>query len=87
VRIEIDTNSDTWDCETCGTDWAEGGRVIVDGKLTLEADAVAHCYNGTHYSEMDLLVMALHKKGISVYVDGDLYHVTCHHDDYHGEMK
>ena len=85
MKIEIETNSDTWECETCGSDWAEGGRVTVDGDLTLEADAVAHCYHGTHFSEMDLLVIALHKKGISVSVDGDRYHVTCHHDDYHGK--
>ncbi len=82
MKIYINTNHDEYDCETCGTDYAEGGKVFIDGELTIEADALAHCYNGSHYSEMDLLVMALHKKGISVYVDGDLYHVRCHHDDY-----
>ena len=26
MKIEIETNSDTWECETCGSDWADGGR-------------------------------------------------------------
>ncbi len=87
MKIDITTNSDGYDCETCGGNWAEGGYVTVDGELVIYCQAVAHCYSGTSYSVDDLLVMALHKLGHHVYVDGEKYHVTCHNDEYHGKME
>lgn len=84
MKIEIRTTHDTYDCEMCGMDWADGGIVKVDGKVVLNKKAIAHCYGGQSYSEDDLLVMALKQIGIDVFVDGSRYHVTCHDDDYHG---
>ena len=84
MRIDIETNDDSWDCETCGMDWAEGGRVLIDGEEVLRRDASAHCYCGTSYSADELLVMALSKIGHDVFVDGEKYHVTCVDEEYHG---
>ncbi len=87
MRIDIYTNSDSHDCETCGASWAQGGKVFIDGKLIVDLPAVAHCYGASSYNEDELLVIALKEIGVNVFVDGDNYHVTCHNDYYHGKSK
>jgi hypothetical protein len=87
MRIDIETNDDIHDCETCGFDYAEGGVVKVNGVEVLRRDAVAHCYAGTSYNEDELLVMALKKLGHDVFVNGDRYHVCCVDDEYHEETS
>lgn len=85
-RIEIETSSDVYECETCGSSWAEGGVVFVDGKEILRREPLAYCYGASSYSESDLLVMALKKLDIEVIVDGEQYFISSH-DEYHGELK
>lgn len=87
MKIEIETSNDTHDCETCGSTWAEGGTVTIDGEVVLDLEPLAHCFGGQNYSETDLLVMALAKVGIDVDVDGGKWHITCHNDDYHGVLE
>ena len=70
--------------ETCGGSWAEGGTVTIDGEVVLEREPLAYCYGVPSYSESDLLVMALKKAGIEVFVDGDKYFIQSHDDEYHG---
>ena len=41
---------DTYDCETCGLDWAEGYIIEKDGKVVVDKTPVAHCYDGRDYS-------------------------------------
>lgn len=86
MKIEIITDSDTHECDDCGTSYASGGRVIVDGVEIISKPAVAYCCGGDDYSESDLLVMALAKLGHEVIVDEMRYHVTCHDDEYHGKL-
>lgn len=86
MKIEIITDADTHDCETCGTSHASGGKVLVDGVELLSKPASAHCFGGNDYSEGDLLVMALAKMGHEVLVDGAKYHVTCHDEGYYGPL-
>lgn len=83
MKIEITTEQDYHDCETCGGSYADGGSVYIDGKLILEREPVAYCYGVPHFSESDLLVMALKKVGIAVFVDGSPYQVCSHDDEYH----
>jgi hypothetical protein len=83
MKIEITTSRDSHDCETCGGNWAEGGVVEVDGKEVLIREPEAYCYGVPSFSESDLLVMALKKIGIDVYVDGDRYQICSHDDEYH----
>lgn len=75
MRIEVVTTEDTYDCETCGMDYATGGKVYVDGKLILEKEASAHCYSGSSYSEAELLILALEKMGHTLTVDGEPFHI------------
>lgn len=84
MKIEIKTMSDDHDCDTCGGSWAEGGVVYIDGEETLRREPVAYCYGVPSFSESDLLVMALKKMGVDVFVDGDRYQIYSHDDEYHG---
>ena len=81
MRIEITTDSDTCDCETCGASWASGGTVSIDGELVLDLPAQASCFGGQSFSESDLLVLALRKLGHEVMTDGLPYHICCAVDD------
>ena len=69
--IRINTSYDEYDCELCGSDYAEGGEVYVDGSKVAEVEPVAHCYNRVKASEYDLLVLALASAGVDVIVDGE----------------
>lgn len=84
MKIEIKVLTDVRDCETCGSSWAEGGFVYVDGVMVLERIPSAHCYNSPSFSESDLLVMALTKLGHEILVDGSKYQICSHDDEYHG---
>ena len=84
MKIEIETITDSHDCETCGRSWAEGGVVYVDGKEVLRREPVSYCYGVPSFSEHDLLVMALKKIGVEVTVDGSAVQVYSHDDEYHG---
>lgn len=81
MKIEITTDYDTYECETCGTDYASGGIVTVDGIEIVNLPAAAHCYAGQSFSESDLLVIALRRMGHEVIIDGDDWHITCAVDD------
>jgi len=49
-RILITWLYDTYDCETCGSDWAEGAIVHIDGEEILHLQPIAHCYDGVTYT-------------------------------------
>jgi 5-keto 4-deoxyuronate isomerase len=83
--IEIKTLTDDHDCDTCGTTYASGGIVYIDGRKILEKEPVAHCYGATYYDEADLLVLALAAVGVEVRVDDSRYDICCHDDEYHGK--
>lgn len=84
MNINIKTETDYHDCSTCGGSYAEGGTVTINGEVVLEREVRAYCYGVPSYSESDLLVMALKKVGIDVFVDGSRYFIQSHDDEYHG---
>lgn len=86
MKIEIRTNSDTSECDCCGTTWAQGGDVVIDGKLVLSKPASASCTGSGDWTESELLVMALKMLGHTIEVDGQEFHVTSHDEDYHGPL-
>jgi len=81
MRIEITPDHEEYECETCGTDYATGGTVKVDGVEIVNLPAMAHCYAGQSFSESDLLVIALRKLGHEVILDGEDWHITCAYED------
>lgn len=77
MKIEITTDSDSCECETCGTSFATGGQVKVDGNLIIDRPAQADCFGGQNFSQDDLLVLALLKLGHTIEVDRDDYFIAC----------
>jgi len=67
AKIEIEW---LWDsghnCETCGTSYAEGARVIIDGKVELELKPVAHCFGGDNWDQGEVYEEILKKLGHEV---------------------
>lgn len=84
-NISITTEHDSVDCETCGGNYWAGGKVYVDDELVISRTGYASCTGGSGYSEEDLLVLALYKLGINVYVDDEKWHICQADDLYHGE--
>lgn len=66
MNIHIEWLDDTHDCETCGSSWAEGARVYIDGQLALDLEPCAHCYSGASYQEGDVYRRILAHLGYSV---------------------
>lgn len=64
--IKIIWTSDDHECETCGTSWADGATVWIDGRKALELKPVAHCLGGAHYSERDVFTAILFWLGHTV---------------------
>ncbi|PWL18850.1 hypothetical protein DKP76_07250 [Falsochrobactrum shanghaiense] len=66
MKISIEWLDDTYDCETCGSSWAEGALVYIDGLLVLDLQPSAHCYNGVSYQEGDVYQRILEHLGHGV---------------------
>jgi len=75
--IKISTTQDTYDCDLCGMDWADGGKIYIDGELIDEVEPVAHCFGGTSANKYELIILALAHMGVDVIVDGDKSHISC----------
>jgi hypothetical protein len=66
MDIGIKRLSDTHDCETCGSSWADGALVYIDDALALELEPHAHCYDGTNYNDEDIFRKILEHLGHTV---------------------
>jgi len=64
--IKIEWLSDDHDCETCGSTYADGALVWLDGDLILELSPSAYCYDSTHYDEADVYRHILEKLGYEI---------------------
>ena len=84
MKIEIETMIDVHDCDTCGSSWSNGGVVYINGVKVLTREPSAYCFDSPSFSESDLLVMALKKIGVDVFVDQCTYPIYSHDDEYHG---
>lgn len=71
MEIRIKTFEDEHECETCGTSYAVGGSVYVDGRHVLTREPLAFCYDSVDFSYEELLILALSELGIDVLVDND----------------
>lgn len=47
--IHVEGLSDSHDCETCGSDFASGYVISVDGAIVVDKTPFAACYDGTNY--------------------------------------
>lgn len=70
-EISIDWLTDNHDCETCGSSWAEGARVRIDGQVALELIPLAHCYDGSSWDEREVFAALLAHLGHSLSDDAE----------------
>lgn len=54
TNIRISWISDESDCDTCGTNWADGALVYFNDELCLSLEPHASCFDGTHYDTSDV---------------------------------
>lgn len=54
-KVRIEDIYDDHDCETCGGAGAWGYRIYVDGRLAVEREPFAHCYDGVYFDTADLV--------------------------------
>lgn len=65
-HIEIEWLTDYHNCETCGSSYAAGARVKIDGAVAIECLPVAHCFGGDHYETSDVYAAVLKHFGHTV---------------------
>lgn len=53
-EIKIEWLYDEHDCETCGSSYAEGAKVHINGELVIENIPYAHCYGGENWDRDDI---------------------------------
>lgn len=61
--IRIEWVTDSHECETCGSNYADGAYVHIDGREVLDLSPAAACYGGTDYSEAAVLKKVLEYLG------------------------
>ena len=58
-KIKVIQTVDHHDCETCGSSYAEGGRIYINEELVYELKPYASCYDNSIYiSYEDLMQKA-----------------------------
>lgn len=65
-KITIEWLSDENNCETCGTDWAQGAIVKLDGVVIHDLQPIAACWDATDYSREDVFRVILEGFGYSI---------------------
>ena len=57
-KIKVIQTVDQRDCETCGSSYAEGGRIYIDEELVYEFNPHASCFNSLNMKYEDLMQKA-----------------------------
>lgn len=63
AKVELDARYDEYDCETCGTSYAEGFFVMIDGEPFGDYSPCAHCHSGQSYFLQDVLTDVMEHLG------------------------
>lgn len=64
--LKIERLCDESDCDTCGSNYAEGARVTLDGELLAELTPVASCFGGAHWDRADVYRLIIETLGYKV---------------------
>ncbi len=65
-HYEIVYMEDSWDCETCGSDYASGYQIFLDDVLVVDKHPIAYCYNGSSYDDSESYKDILELEGIKI---------------------
>lgn len=69
MKIRFEFTTDTYDCETCGVSYAEGGKIYFDDELKFEFVPHAYCYDSDHMNEEEIFKKAFELLGHEVTFD------------------
>ena len=64
--LAIEWLTDDHDCETCGSSWAEGAIVRLNGEVILNMSPCAYCYDSTSYSSDQVYRAILEHLGYAI---------------------
>lgn len=65
MKIKIKWLQDEYDCEDCGTSYAEGAEIMIS-TTQYELRPVAHCFGGQNFDKEEVLKFILAKLGYEV---------------------
>ena len=65
-KIVVTELQDSHECETCGTSYATGYSITVDGRVMVDLQPVAACYDANHYTLADALMELVEQYGHTV---------------------
>ena len=65
MKIKIKWLTDDYDCEDCGTSYADGAAITL-GDEVFELTPVAHCFGGQHFDKEDVYKFVLDKLGHAI---------------------
>lgn len=65
-NISIEWTTDTHNCDTCGTSYAEGAIVRLNDEIILNLEPIAHCYDGDNYNQNEVYNKILEYLGYTV---------------------
>lgn len=66
MKIKIEWLFDSCDCETCGSSWAEGAIVYIDGQEIFTLEPHASCYDGSSWTQADVYYEILKGLGYTI---------------------
>lgn len=69
MRVKIEWLSDDMECDTCGSNWAQGAKVWFDNDLVIDNEPIAACFDGADWSETDIYREIIAKLGHAVEED------------------
>lgn len=70
--FEIVFLEDNHNCETCGSDYAEGYVIKKDGVVVVDKTPVAACFDGSRYDQNMAYVELIRLTGIEVNVSSEV---------------
>lgn len=68
-KLEIIRLTDSCECETCGTSYADGYSAYLDGDLLCEVLPAAHCFDGTSVDDEEMYQQIFAKLGYEFGID------------------
>lgn len=69
VEYQVTYLQDTYDCETCGSSYADGYEIRKNGELVYTMKPVAHCYGGDNYTQDELVEWIVNDLGAKIAIN------------------
>lgn len=70
MKYAVKTIYDDYDCEDCGSSYAEGFEIYRGNELVHTMKPVAHCLGGEFYTTEDWAAWIIRDLGGEVWIDG-----------------